>query len=999
MKQIRLLLTGLFLFISCASFAQNIQVTGTVTDATTGKPVSFASVVVKETSTGTNTLDDGSFSLNVAKNGTLVISFIGYETQEVAISNRSVINVALKPDAISLEDAVVVGYGSAKKLGSTVGSVTQVKSEKIALRPQPSAIEALQGQVAGLQIYTSTGEPGDIQTIRLHGTGSLGASSTPLYVLDGIPVSSATIRAMNSNDIASISVLKDASATSIYGSRAANGVIFITSKRGSTSDAKIVVNASYANSTLADRSFYDNLMSTDELFNFWLNEGIRTNSAINSIKSDLVAANMTTSDGEINNFSWGDYLLAKSNPIYQGDISISGGARNTRYYISGSYFSQDGINPGTFFKRTSLRANIDTRVKKWMKIALNTQLSYDEKQRNANWSSNYVSGGLSYLYQPYFSPHLSDGSTPDKVDISGITNQYYWSDKHPNEYDTYRAYVSGYVEIEPIKGLIFKSQPGLTKTIAKHDYSTSADYIGSYANGSRGMSNQDYLDATITNTLEYTFNFADKHVLNVLGGQEAVYDDYTYFSAYSSGQTDSRLMQLDNGLQANYDLSSSDSKSQILSYFARADYNFDRKYYFDATIRNDACSRFGKDNRNATFWSVGGKWKMKEENFMNNVSWVDDLDFKVSYGTQGNAGIGNYEQYSTVSATTDYNGAASWAVADAGNPQLQWETQKLLTVAANGRFFNKVNVELEYYIKKTADMLMSVPVPYTTGYSEITKNVGGLSNKGIDLTVNVDILQGKDYYLGAHAVFNYNKEEITSLFDGREKWVIANTGVAYVVGSPVMYYYPIFKGINPENGKQQWYVPGDDVDTTTKDDSNVTEDFDEASLEQNTGKKRYAPVTGGFGFNATYKAFSLSADFNFALGKYLISNDRFFSENPAYFAGYNTSKAVSDSWQQPGDIVDYPDWSSGAEMQFDTHLLENASFCRLKNLTLTYLVPQKLINRQNVISNCKIYFTGRNLLTWTKKSFKGIDPEVDSNLTMGNVGNTKELQVGIQLTF
>lgn len=375
------------------------------------------------------------------------------------------------------------------------------------------------------------------------------------------------------------------------------------------------------------------------------------------------------------------------------------------------------------------------------------------------------------------------------------------------------------------------------------------------------------------------------------------------------------------------------------------------------------------------------------------------MNLKVSYGTQGNAGIGDFVALATVTSTLNYGGAASWHTGNAGNADLTWETQKKFTVALNTRFLDKISFSVELYNRLTSDMLMNVPVPRTTGYAEVLKNVGTLSNKGIDLSLDIDILKGKDYYFGFNTVFNYNTEKITELFDGRTRWTIANTGVAYVVGKPIMFYYPILAGIDPADGRQQWYVPGEDIDVTTKDPNNVTKVFNSTTLQQNTGIRRYAPISGGFGLNGSFKGIGLSADFAYVLGKNLISNDRYFSENGYQWGAYNQSTNVLDYWKQEGDVKNYPDWSKGQVMQFDTHLIEKADFLRLKNLTVSYTLPKSILSKTGFVQGFKAYFTGRNLMTFVSDEFLGIDPEVDSNLTLGRVGNSKQFVFGFDFTF
>ena len=293
-------------------------------------------------------------------------------------------------------------------------------------------------------------------------------------------------------------------------------------------------------------------------------------------------------------------------------------------------------------------------------------------------------------------------------------------------------------------------------------------------------------------------------------------------------------------------------------------------------------------------------------------------------------------------------------------------------------------------------MLMDVPQPYTAGFTEVTQNVGGLQNTGVDITLGYDFLRGRDYYLRASTTFSYNANKITELFDGRQRWEIANTMVAYVVGKPIAFYLPLYAGVDPADGQPMWYVPGEDKDVTTMEET--TKVFDEDALTQNSGKSRYAPINGGFSLSGGWKGLSLQADFSYVLNKYLVSNDGYFYGNPANFSTMNTHKAMNDFWTPENTDAKYPDWSSGAQMQFDSHLLENASFLRLKNLLVGYSLPEKALAwSNNVLKGVKVTLTGRNLLTFT--NYSGIDPEINSNLTYGVGGNSKQYLVGLELTF
>ncbi len=988
--------------------AQNVQVTGTVTSAEDGMPIPGASIMIKGTTTGVATNLDGTYSLSVPNTASiLVFSSIGMTEQDVMIGGRTIINVVLEVDATELEEIVVVGYGSAKKVGTVVGSVSKVSSEKISSKPQATVLEAMQGKVPGLQVYSSTGNPGEIQSVRLHGIGSLGASSTPLYILDGIAVSATTFRSVNPNDIEDITVLKDASATSIYGSRAANGVIYVTTKRGSSTKSEFNVRVQAGTSMLANTSFYDNIMGTDQLLDFWLETGIRSQTQIDNLITSLGNDGQVKADGSLYSTNWNEYLQP-SRPMFQADVSFMGGAKGTQYFISGSVYNEEGTAPGAYFERYTLASNVDSRIYPWLKVGANMRLSMSERETNPNWGSNYTSGGLSFLLQPYYSPTDQDGNRYDFIPGLNMAEPNYSISKMPDTYTYYGGILNGYIEIEPIKNLIIKTTPGLDATGVRNNWYRYPSYIGTLGNGVVGKATEEDYTATITNTVEYSFDFLDNHQIVALVGQEGVANDNKFYHARSEGQTDDRLMELQHGTQDNFTMSSSTTASNFLSYFGRVDYSFDRRFYVDASVRNDKSSRFGKNNQSATFWSVGGMWNLKNEAFLKDVSFLNLLNAKVSYGTQGNAGIGDFTALATIGATTDYLTEASWALGSPGNPDLTWETQTKLTVGASTRMFNMLTLSVEYYNRKTEDMLMAVPIPGTTGVPPsdpsdhtiiVNKNVGTLTNNGIDIALDLDILQGQDYYLGFNTVFNYNSEKITELFDGLDRWTIANTGVAYVVGKPVMYYYPIYAGVDPDDGLQQWYVPGEDIDETTEDSDNLTKVFNEDDLMQNTGIRRYAPISGGFGISGSWKGIGVGVDFAYVLGKNLISNDRFFSENPNQFAGYNTSSNVLDYWKQPGDNTYYPNWSSGETMKFDTHLIEKADFLRMKNITVSYSIPKHLMAKTNFMKGFRVYFTGRNLLTFTNKDFKGIDPEVDSNLTLGKVGNSKQFVFGVDFTF
>ncbi len=1003
MRKIKLFLTALAVLITSAAFAQSLTVTGTVTDAATGEPVPFASVHEKDTMNGTNSDIDGNYSITVSSNGIIVFSSIGYNAVEVPVEGRAQINCDLEVDSETLDNAVVVGYGSAKRVGTMVGSVTTVKSDAIKNAPSSSALDQLQGQVAGLAVMTTGGVAGENNvSMSLHGQGSLSADSSPLYIIDGIQATARAIQAMNPNDILSISILKDASATSIYGSRAANGVVVITTKSGGyDSDAVVTVRSQTGISTLADKTLYENMMSGDELKEFWIRSGL---------KSPEQIYDAYTSKGYTANTKWYDYYQQFNNPQTQNDVTIEGGGQKVAYAISASQMYQRGTSIGNEYSKYNVRTNVQGRPKDWLKVGGNLSVSYDKRSTNPNWGgasggSAYGAGGLSYLNNPlYPAIDSATGEEYPQYYPDGMMNPKWYIENLNNVVNRYGLLSSFNIEIEPIKNLKIASRAGLDGYMTLGYANRVPSWDAAAGNGSRSRSNTFSYTATLTNTVEYSFDLGQDHQFTVLAGQEGVLEHYDSFSAYTEGITDDRLTNLQNGAQDTYEVSESFAQSKFLSFFGRVDYALMNKYYFDASVRNDACSRFGPNNRNATFWAVGGMWKMKYEDFLLNTYWVNDLNMKVSYGTQGNASIGDYQYLALLGAAGDYATGSSLVLGQPANWDLTWEQQALLTVGFNGRVLDRLDFNLEFYNRTTSSMLMQVPYNYTSGFSSIYKNVGGLSNMGLDITLGVDILRGRDYYLRAQTTFNYNVERVTELFNDLDRWEMVGYGYAYVVGEPVMFYAPIYAGVNPETGAPRWYKPYVDPETgetnpdvTNMDPNNLTEVFDEAALTQNTGKKLNAPINGGFSIAGGWRGLSLQADFSYILGKTLINNDMYFYGNPVQNLDQTQHKMVNDYWTPANTDARFPDWSKGYTMQFDTNLYENADFLRLKNLQIAYDLPRKFLGKQQVLNGLKVSFTGRNLLTFTQ--YSGIDPEVVGNLTYGRVGNSKQFLFGLELTF
>lgn len=988
----RKLVSMTFVLLICILqvFAQEKTVTGKVTDES-GAPIANVSIVVKGTTVGTTSKEDGTYSLRVPATGrVLVFSAVSMAPTEVVIGNRTVVNQAMESLNKSLEEVVVVGYGSGKRKENVAGSMTKLSGDVVESKPTANMIDALQGRVGGLQVYTSSGEPSATPSVRLHGVGSLGASNTPLYVLDGVPVGAGSIVSLNPNDIESITVLKDPSTTAIYGSRAANGVILYTTKKGRVSAPQINVTAQYGVSNLVETTEknFSQFMNTKQLTDFWVATGYRTQAQVNATLAAFP-----------NDTKWYKTYYRSNLPTFQTDINMSGGGGKTTYYVSGGYFKQDGLAYRSLFERYTFRSNIQSQVTDWFKFGMNLFGGFDKRQTNP-YGSNSTNRGLALLAQPFYSPNDPSGKPyPNLIPGWGRYNPQYLANNIRSDGRNAQFNPMAYAELSPIKGLILRSQAGMDA----YDYTVSTvqlpSFIGSLNNGNASESFERGTLATVTNTIEYKFSLPGEHDFTVLAGQEYIKGKTVDFSGSSTGHTDDRLLLIGAGPN-NRNAGSSLTEYAYQSFFGRLNYAWKSKYLIDLSVRQDQSSRFGRDNRTANFWSAGILWKAKNEEFLVDIGWINDLSVRASYGTSGNSAIGNYDNLATVSNGI-YNGESTFGISAAGNPNLGWESQAQTSIGIEAALFKKINLKLDYYIRETKDQLFNVPFPWTSGFGSILDNVGAIKNSGIDVELSVNALNKKNGFITPWASFNYNRNEITELFQGRNYWVIPNTGISYVIGQPVTYLYPLWAGVNPQNGLPQWYLPDPNPDNfvnPTKDPSRVTNTFNSAALQQSTGIQRYAPINGGFGLDAGFKGFYMNANFAYSLGKYMINNDDYFFMNPTQFAGFNQSTAILDYWKKPGDVTRFPRYDGTTLFsQFDSRLIQNASFMRLKGLTFGYSVPKTILQRAKFIKGADLSITGRNL--WTVTKYTGPDPEVDTNVSLGANPNTKQVVVGISFKF
>lgn len=974
---------GFLLFVSLAVmaiqslFAQDFSVKGTVFDGETNEPLIGVTIMQEGTNNGVITDIDGSYSIEIkgVAKATLVYSYIGMQSQQHVVTPQThKLDITMKSDAQMVDEVVVVAYGVRKK-GTIAGSVSTVKSEKMENVPAPSFDQALQGQSAGLTVISNSGEPSKAAVFQIRGTNSINSGTAPLFILDGVPISSADFNTLSPNDIESISVLKDASSTSIYGARAANGVVVITSKRGLSMDkAKVTLRAQYGFSQLARTNW--ELMNTPERIAFEKEIGIDAGQDYNLLsRTDI---------------NWLDMVFNDCAPLQNYEISVNRATDRLNYYVSGGFYDQEGIAQSSEFRRYNLRANAEVKASSWLKIGTNTMSAYEETQQADDGSYTIVTPiSASRFMLPYWNPYKKDGSLATIKDGSWAgtsENPILYMEQNPVKYKKYKVLSTVYAEITPIENLTIRSQFGV-------DYTHTTAFMQSFPSlsvnnglGTAARRSTDMLSLTETTTANYRFNIKDDHQFNVMLGQEGVDYRYEGFDVYSKGQTNDFLTNVSAGTRAS-SWADTFSSYAYLSFFLRGEYNYKDLYYADFSVRTDASSRFGKDHRWGTFWSLGFMWNAKQENFLKDIDWLTNAQVALSTGTSGNSEIPNYDHLALVAGGPNYNDEAGIYPAQSGNEELGWEQTWSNNVGVRLGFWNRANLNVEFYHKKTTNMLMSVPESYAvTGEGYRWKNVGAMVNRGVEISADGDIIRTKDFVWNVSANVSYNMNKLTELYNGVEEYVNSTTGVKFMVGHSVHeFFLNRYAGVNPANGDALWYDK----------DGNITNEYRESDKVM-TGKTFDSPWMGGFGTTLSWKGFQLSAQFSWMAKRFVMNNDRFFEESNGLYTVYNQSRRLLyDRWKKPGDLTDIPRY--GEVAQLDDRFLENASFMRLKNLSLAYTLPQSLLKKSKFFTSARIYIQGQNL--WTITGFNGLDPEVASNVYQAQYPATRQFTFGAELSF
>ena len=985
------------LFLSIGMAMAQTHVSGIVTSSEDGEPVIGATVkVVGSQTAGTVTDIEGRFSLSVSKPGVeLEFSSIGMVSKRVKASEN--MTVVLQVDSHTLEQVVITGYGSAKKLGSVVGSIASVDKKKLESIVTPNFTDALAGQVSGLSVLSGAGDPSQSATIRLRGINSIQSSSQPLFILDGAPIDAAFYATLNPADIESITVLKDAASTAIYGARAANGVIVLTSKQGKYSEqVSLSVRAQYG--IAGPTSDGVEMMNSKQYVKF--------RDLIGQPVSDEVR---TLVDKYNINTNWRDEMIDNAAPTLDVNATMQGGGQTVNYYISFNHHKQDGLIEMSKMHRNTLNARINARLNRFFKIGFTTNLGVQRYSQNAEWSASgriYSANPLVFARQamPFDTPYqytidengkMIKGDRAIGLKYSGIVMPW-WYNAHRNYYRNKLTLNTSVTEtFTPLEGLTFQALQSINglESMNHGSYSPYDAFVDGMGNkidamkGSVSASSSRYYQFTLSHTAEWRKQFGD-HYVGILLGEETRIERSRGLSAYSEGQTDSRLLLLPHGTTVTPgDLGDSFGEEVANSLFANAEYNYKEKYYVTGSIRRDGSSKFAPGHRWGTFWSAGAKWDLKKEDFLKDVEWLNDLSLSVNYGTTGNdSGTGSYGYFGSYGVGGLYNGESSLGIASMSNPDLTWETTAKWNVGLNFSIFDRAHFQVDFYRNKSTDMLMSIPYSMTTGFSSGIGNVAAMTNTGVEANVDVDILKTKDFYWSFKANVGYNKNEITELFQGRDEYVLANTGLKMAVGHAYGEFYQVrFAGVDPMTGAPLYYDK----------DGNKTKKFNEERDAVFLGKKRYAPWTGGFGTNFRYKNVSLIADFAWVAGKYMMINDDYFIANPQLATGWNQRVEMLNIWTTPGQITDIP--GAKYDVHFTDQMLQNASFLRMKTLSIQYEFPKKWMQATRYIKGVKVFGIARNLFTITP--FEGYDPEPDMNLVQFNYPNTRQFVFGAEISF
>jgi TonB-linked SusC/RagA family outer membrane protein len=992
-------------------WAQN-KITGKVSDEN-GAPVFGATVVVKNTNVSTVTGTDGSFSITAPANSTLQVSYVGFRTLEVPASSAAAIRLSQGENRLT--EVVVTGYGQSSKRELT-SSITKVKGSEVANTPVPNFTQALQGRAAGVFVESQNGKVGEGIKVRIRGQGSINASNDPLYVVDGIPISTSGLSGnaladINFNDVESFDVLKDAAATAIYGSRAANGVILITTKKGRAGKPKFNVNFQYGSNKPTHMRGFLNAQEYIEFFREAAVNGAKYhyNRAGNwrNFASEQAAINsfVTFVEGRFTRYSgWSDWKTLQTNTNWEDvafqdanvgavDVSAAGGSERTRYYISGSYNSQDGILFGNNFDRVSGRINLDQDLSDKFKVGVNLTVARTNTRRVAE-DNDFSTPMQIVALAPITPVRDKEGNIYDRP-VTTYYNPLIELENAEWRSTNYRNIGAAFGQYNFTKSLYFRTEFGLDMLNQNdEEFYGSRTINGNATNGfgrSTWLRNVRY---TTNNFMNYKFSAGEKHDFDATVGYsfEKAQTRTTSVSGEQFPGDEIRSLSAAAKITAG---SSSKSEFALESYFGRINYKFNNRYLFGLSGRYDGSSVFGADKRYGFFPAVSAGWVISEENFMKGSRWFNFLKVRGSFGQLGNSlGFGTYAAQPAF-GVGKYNGTAVLVTGRLGNRNLTWETSNQLDLGIDFGFFNnRLTGEFDFYDKRSAKggrgFIFNLPVPLTTGYPNYITNIGEIQNRGIEIGLNSTNINSRDFRWSTSLNFTYNQNKVLNI-DGDQDTLSFNDGRymnALIVGQPIgVFYGPRYAGVDPQNGDALYFE---------QDGKTTTNDYNEAGsfVVGNPNPKYF----GGLNNTFSYKGIELSVLFQ-GVFDYQIVNGAggFMSARGDWFD--NQTRDQLRRWRKPGDVTDVPEarlnrYGDFASPSVSSQYMENGTYVRLKNVTIGYNLPASILRRAK-LGSVRVYATGVNLATFTK--YTGWDPEVNTDYRANAINQGSDFYAAPQI--
>ncbi|MFD2825014.1 SusC/RagA family TonB-linked outer membrane protein [Leeuwenhoekiella polynyae] len=966
-------------FILCFVGVSNAQnyVSGSVIDSESGSPIPGVNVQIKGTSIGVVTNFDGDYSISADSGQILVFSYLGFVSKEVSVANESTINVSLDSSTSELDEIVVVGYTEQKK-SSVTSAVSEVKAKELTDVTSPDVSTMLQGKAAGVQVVQGSGQPGSLPSIRIRGLTSINGGTNPLWVVDGVIVHGTPN--LNPNEIESISVLKDASATALYGSRGANGVVVVTTKQAKLDQNTLSISSRVGYSYFNNGNF--EIMNSQQLYDYYQSFGNPDNIP-EEINENVLA----------NNFDWFKNGT-QTGVIQDHNLSFTGGTEKSKTFLALGYYNETGTLKGYKYDRVSVRLNHDYKVGD--KLTLKPKVAVNYNKRNNRQHSLYAL----YTYMPWDRPTNDEGSVINPQNLEngqvwyGRDNSNYLYDLQYNYSKSREFNVFSNLDFEYkiLPDLKFISTNSVNFYYADGTSYTDPKSISGLANnGQLYKSNTKRITNFTNQMLKYSKGFG-VHRLNALLAYE--YQDYKYESNNATGYgIVSGTTILDNAATPGA-VGGTTNDSALQSVLFNTDYSFDSKYLAQISLRRDGASNFGANSQYGTFYSGSLGWNIHNEDFFK-IKDINQLKLRASYGAVGNRPGALYPQYDLYSLQSTYNGLPAPTPYQYGNEDLAWEISYQTNIGVDTRLYDRVSLSLEYYNKDTSDLLYYVNLPSTSGYNGYYENIGGVVNRGFEANFSVDIFQGKQngFVWTLTGNIGTNSNEVTELFEGED--IDRGTKLSRVGEDYNTWFMRKWLGVNPENGNPLWEIVDPATGTRTE-----TSNYNEAT-KQIVGTST-PDFYGGFSSTMRYKGFSLSANFNFSKGGSIYHSSRELYDADGAYPTYN-QQVLQDGWsrwENPGDTTTHPLALYGGNNlsnKTSSRYLEDASYLRMRNVRLGYNFSNTLLEIFR-LSNFEVYVTGDNLLTIT--DFSGTDPEVGiDGFASSQYPISKRLAFGLNVSF